>query len=145
MYFEAIGTALESEISMAWGDQDERQVRDFLARLRDTLDSRRPWARAPYTRLATAEWTKYRSATPLGRMSLDTVDAGGRISRAFEDVEGGRVVVLRLRTGQVVLLTGPARIGEREIVLRAHTEDVEGTLDDFCRLTGFASAEIERL
>ena len=139
-YYQAAIAGLESGESVTLTeDQDEQVVRDLLARLVRALDERRPWPEPPFTSLDTSEWSNLRDAPVIGRIPMKERDVQTRLHRVFSenlpDGNEGRVLILRLRTGQIVALLSPISFGTSGIDLLAHTNP-ESTLAAFRDLTG---------
>lgn len=141
-YYEAAAAALESEARIVYDEQEENEevVRDFLARILHALDERRPWPEPSFVELDPSEWPAFRSAPAIGHIPLSQLDVRKRLNRVFYEVppDGGEpaeVLVLRLRTGQIVALLAPALVTEPGINLLAHT-DPASTVAAFRELTG---------
>ena len=142
-FYAAISHALQTGERLAPDGEDEHYLRQFLADLREALDARRPWPERPYTELSLSEWEKYRHLDPIAGLKPSAMDTGSRLHVVFEHVPGsGYVVVLRLRSGQVVALQGPQGYGEMGVLVRADTDDPQATLAEFQKLTGIQSDEI---
>lgn len=141
-YYKAAGAALESGARIAYDEQgdDEEVVRNFLARILHALDERRPWPEPPFVELDPSEWPGFRNAPAIGHIPLSQLDVRKRLNRVFYEVprdwgEAAEVLVLRLRTGQVVALLAPALVTELGIDLLAHS-DPASTVAAFRELTG---------
>lgn len=138
--YQATVDGLESGERLSHGDEDkEEATRDLLGRLLQALDQRRPWPVPPFTRVDPSEWPAFRSAPVIGRILLSEKDLGERLNRVFSKVSSGdgeaKLLILRLRTGEVVALLAPNSYVEPGVVLLAHTDPV-ATLAAFYELTG---------
>lgn len=108
-YYQAAAEALRSgERLCSQDDQDEGAVRDLITRLVKALDERRPWPEAAYQALPVDETLTFANMPLIGRIHILPRDVEGRLSRGFSkrapDDGGGEFLVLRLRTGQQVVL-----------------------------------------
>jgi hypothetical protein len=139
-YYHAAVTGLESGESMTLDEnQNQEVVRDLLTRLVHALDERRPWPESPFASLDASEWSAMCDAAVIGRIPLKERDVQSLLHRVFSEISpdgsGGRVLILRLRTGQVVALLSPTSFTTPGIDLLARTEPTS-TLAAFRDLTG---------
>jgi hypothetical protein len=142
-YYEAATAALESGGQIANQGEDEAEeegVRDFLVRLVQALDERRPWPEPPFYTGDQNDWSDLRDAPAIARIPHSQLDVEGRLNRTFFRVGPGdddqtRVLILRLLTGQVVALLAPYSFSEPGVELLANT-DKESTITAFRELTG---------
>lgn len=141
-YYEAISDALNSTERIAEPREDEEHARDFLLRLMETLDARRPWPEAAYTHLDASAWSEYRQLPPLAVIALTERTVRGRVNRFFDEVpDGGAVMILRLRTGDTVALHS-ADFRTPAVTIRAHTNDSAATIDACKAFIGLSADEI---
>ncbi len=138
-YYEAAAEALRSgERLGSDDDQDEGAVRDLLTRLVKVLDHRRPWPEAAYQALPVDETFTLASAPLIARIPILPRDVEGRLSRSFSkrgpDGSEGEFIVLRLRTGQQVVLRA-ATFREANVEIYSF-DDPDATCAAFRELTG---------
>lgn len=139
-YYEAAAAALESGARVTEHKEDNEEVaRDLLIRLLQALDARRPWPEHPFATLGAEDWPALRDAPAIARIPLSQRDVQHRLHRIFSEIPPGigevRVLVLRLRTGQVVALLARPPFTEPGIDLLAHA-DPASTVAAFRELTG---------
>lgn len=139
-YYEATAAALESSERISHRDEDDDEVaRDFLTRLLQVLDARRPWPEPPFHKGDPSEWPDFRNAPVIARIPLTQMKVEERLNRGFFKIPSNgdttRALILRLRTGQEVALVAPASITEAGIDLLART-DPTSTVAAFRELTG---------
>jgi hypothetical protein len=138
-YYKAAAEALRSgERLGSDDDQDEGAVRDLLTRLVKVLDHRRPWPEAAYRALPVDETFTLASAALIARIPMLPRDVEGRLSRSFSkqgpDGREGEFIVLRLRTGQQVVLR--AKTFREANVEIYGVDDPDATRAAFRELTG---------
>ena len=138
-YYNAATEALRSgERLGSDDDQDEGAVRDLLTRLVKVLDHRRPWPEAAYRVLPVDETFTLASAPLIARIPMLPRDVEGRLSRSFSkpglDGREGEFIVLRLRTGQQVVLRA-ATFREANVEIYS-VDDPDATRAAFRELTG---------
>ncbi|GAA4523813.1 hypothetical protein [Amycolatopsis samaneae] len=143
-YHRAVDAALASGETIAFGDeQDEAVTRDFLARFKQVLDDRRPWPEPRFRQEEPDTWPAMRDAPVLARIPLSVRQVQERLNRMFDTVTGGDgevdVLILRLRTGQVVALAHKHASGPLGVDLVART-DPASTLAAFHELTGIETS-----
>lgn len=120
-YAQAIKSTLEigalhpqnREMSRRYSEQE---LLGFLTRLDRHLDARRPWPAPPFTRLPAEQWSRFTAATPIAEIHQPAYQITERLGESFTEVataagEHLLVLVLKLRTGQVVALAGGADSG----------------------------------
>jgi len=140
-YYQAAVAGLASGESVTLADEQDQEVtRDLLTRLVHALDKRRPWPEPPFTSADISEWPSLRDAPIIGRIPLTERDVQSLLHRVFSELSPhhggeGRILVLRLRTGQVVALLSPTSFSAPGIDLLAYT-DPGSTLAAFRDMTG---------
>lgn len=124
-YYEAAKAALGSGEQLAEDGHQDGVVKDFLARLLRKLDEQHPWPVPPFRTLENDHWSDVESAPVIGRIPLTRKSVEERLSRIFRPVQGSRgeqfdVLVLRLRSGDLVGLIAPVSFSERGVSVRAY-------------------------
>lgn len=144
VYYEAIVDALDSTERIAEPSEDEDHARDFLRRIKQTLDARRPWPMAAYTELDASAWSDFRNLRPIAVIALKENTVGERLNRYFDELpDDGAVKILRLRSGDTIALHS-ADFRTPGVTIHAYTDDAGATIEAFRTLTGFAADEIDR-
>ncbi|MER6959293.1 hypothetical protein [Streptomyces sp. NPDC000618] len=148
--YEGIEAALavdDWQDALSWQPHPEPVVRDFLRRVLERLDARRPWPEPPFRNLGYARWQEFRQGTLLARLRLyapaqDPMHV--RLHTVPGDEDRLRGVVLRLRSGdEVALVASPAPDGEEAVLMavpphRSAAEIVEA----FVSCTGYARERV---
>jgi hypothetical protein len=139
-YYDAAVAALRSGERLAeFGDQDEAGVRDVLSRLVDRLDARRPWPVPAIQRQDPTRWTELTGAPVIARTPASEAQVRRKLNRSFDTVgtapDQSKILVLELRTGQLVGLRPTGGFADPGVELVAHT-DPATTAADFAELTG---------
>ncbi len=138
-YYEAAVAALGSGRRIADLDgQDEEVTRDALTRIVEHLDARRPWPVHPFYRQDPHLWDDLAGAPVIGRLPLSQMAVRQKLSRVFDTVggpDGIKVLILQLRSGQVVALRSTEAFTAPGVDLLA-TSDPAVTIADFQELTG---------
>lgn len=143
-YYDAVRAGLRSGEPLAVHEefQAEDAVRDLLARLVRRLDERRPWPEHPFYALDESEWgerAQLFDGPVIARIPRSPFDVGDHLFRVFTSIRSGGaevyVLVLRLRTGQLVVLRSTAGYAAPGVELLAHT-DPGSTITAFRELTG---------
>jgi hypothetical protein len=139
-YYEAAVEALQSGEEIRLDDtQDEDAVRDLLARMLRMLDERRPWPEPPFRTLPVEGWQGLERAPKIGHITIRPMDLEGRLYRSFERYESGgqelRILVLRLRTGQIVgLRIASLRQPNVDVYSPSDPEEVRAALHELLNL-----------
>jgi hypothetical protein len=139
-YHDAVVAALSSTERVAPEDGgDDRLAREFLTRLLQQLDERRPWPDSAFAQLDVSSWPEVASAPVVGRVPWRRREVGARLNRAFADIDDGgspvKAMILRLRTGHVVGLRMSAQAREPGAAVLSH-DDAPATLAALRELTG---------
>ncbi|MFG1943150.1 SseB family protein [Nonomuraea sp. NPDC048826] len=128
---------------------DEQDVRDFLRRVLEQMDLRRPWPELPFTVppiTADPDRDRYRA---IARLRLDENELSRRIHANLARVgDGGRWLPLLLNSGDEVALATPHRPGGDHVAVLARTDaerPPEEILAAFLHVTGFTLEEIDDL
>lgn len=123
------GEPLPEAVEVKWSDAE---IRDFLTRVVQRMDERRPWPELPYLRLPRDKVDDFvKSARPLARVhtSFPGIESGVK-RNFFHDSENGSFLLLRMRSGveigfftpfwddshHTMLVTTDERVSFREIV-----------------------------
>lgn len=142
-YYEAGVDALRSGQPLAaLPDQDEDATRDALRRIVERLDERRPWPVHPYSQQDVGEWPALAGAPVIGQVSQSEMAVRRKLNRLFDSAgpDGPKVMILRLRTGELVALRATGGFTTPGLDLLAHSAASQ-TLDNFRDLTGL---DVER-
>ena len=135
IYYRAMTDALASGESIALNkDHDETDVRDYLTRLLRGLGERKPWLEPPFRQENDDMWPEVRQAPIIASIPLTGDQVEDRLDLVFDDVDDAEVIILRLRTGQVVALVNRFPFDQPRLDLQAHT-DLKSTIADFRKLT----------
>ncbi|MGI5460742.1 hypothetical protein ACQEWB_47775 [Streptomyces sp. CA-249302] len=111
--YAGIQAALAAEVwdeDLSWQPHDETSVRDFLRRLLECLDARRPWQEPPMRALGFDRWEEYKHGVLLAHIRLFAPSQDrlhSRLRTVPRDADGLRGVVLRLRSGDEVAVMAP--------------------------------------
>lgn len=88
----------------------EPELLEFLRRVAQRLDERRPWPPPLFTKLDASQWPTFGDAKVVARINRPMYAVKGAIKQQFDDVPAGEgklpVLILQLRTGEVVALMG---------------------------------------
>lgn len=146
MYAGIVGAlASEETLTSFIPGHDERDYRDFLARVVRHLDAMRPWPPLPFQPLNPQLWPGLDSARLIARIRLDSFDITNRLHHYFARIEDGReVFALRLRSGTEVALVAEWWPGSEDtaLLLRDEGQAVADVLREFCSAVGIAPEEI---
>ncbi|MFC8513819.1 hypothetical protein [Streptomyces sp. NPDC057257] len=119
---EAALTAQSWDEDLSWQPHDEASIRDFLRRLLDLLDARRPWPEPPVRALGFDRWEEYKHGVLLAHVRLRS-PAQDRLHARLRAVPGDpeqlRGVVLRLGSGDEVAVVAPPLPDGYDAVLMA--------------------------
>jgi hypothetical protein len=125
----------------------EAELLDFLARLAQYLDERRPWPRPAFLKLDVEQWSTFGDAKPIARINRPMHQINGILNNSFDTVPIGAeklpVMILELRSGDVVALMGS--IDPRSTVfalMQRDPGDPTALLARFRELTGFAPEDV---
>ncbi|MGH3427820.1 MAG: hypothetical protein ACRDQZ_09685 [Mycobacteriales bacterium] len=126
----------------------EQEFRDFLQRLLNQLDAKRPWLEPAHRELSFRGWSDYHYARVVGRIKLPYLAASGsatsRTNYGFRHVNEGdhkrNVLILRLRSGDEVALAGPWWPNSKDVALLSRDpqrtpQQIVGALIDATRFT----------
>jgi hypothetical protein len=125
----------------------EPELLEFLGRVARQLDERRPWPPPMFTKLDVSQWDSFGDATVLARVNRPTHAINGATKHRFDSVPAGEgklpVLILRLRTGEVVALMGSVDPRSTSFVLlhRGPGNPAEA-LNHFLELTGFRPDDV---
>ena len=125
----------------------ETELLDFLRRVAHQLDLRKPWPAPRFTKLDAAQWDTFGDAAVIARVNRPTHQINAAVGFPFDQVAAGDgklpVLILRLRTGEVVAMMGSVdpRSTTFALLLRG-PEDRTEVLTHFRELTGFRADDI---
>jgi len=124
-YYEAATAALASGESTAQEVGEEDAARDLLARLLRELDSRRPWPEPPYRTHGSDQWANLATAPVIGHIPMQRRRVEAQLNGVFRSMPaagGGQidVLVVSLRSGELVGLVAPESFTERSVTVCAH-------------------------
>jgi hypothetical protein len=125
----------------------ESELLAFLGRLARHLDGRRPWPRPPFVRLGTEQWASFAGATPIASIDTPMSELQAILNGLFETLPAGAgsvpVILLELRSGQVVAVAGPAdaRSGAFTLLQRDPGDPAE-VIARFCEFTGLSPHDV---
>ncbi|MQA81014.1 MAG: hypothetical protein GEV10_21445 [Streptosporangiales bacterium] len=131
----------------------EEHLRDFLTRVRDRLDAKRPWPDLPFVTRDDSEWNAFTGGPVIARLHSDEGAVRSHLRRHFgpvEVAEGRRkVLILRLRSGdEVALITPWWRDNEEHIAVIQHPDSdrsANEVLTAFRDATGYGADAITDL
>jgi hypothetical protein len=152
-FYEAIvfttrhGRLSSMALDVAGERHSEAEILDFLARLAQHLDERRPWPRPAFLKLDVEQWSTFGDAKPIARINRPMHQINGILNNSFDTVPIGAeklpVMILELRSGDVVALMGS--IDPRSTVfalMQRDPGDPTALLARFRELTGFAPEDV---
>lgn len=142
-YYAAAVAGLRSGKRLSsFEDQDEDATRDAVTRIVQGLDERRPWPVAPFYQQEPSGWDRLAGAPVIARVPLSQREVRYRLNRGFDSVgaagDEAKVMILQLRTGQLVALRSTASFTAPGMDLLAHA-DLAATVRDFAELTGLVT------
>lgn len=124
----------------------EPELMEFLGRVARALDSRRPWPPPRFAKLDVAEWPSFGSATPIARIDRPAHQLTGALGYSLDRVGQLPVLILRLRTGEVVALLGSVDPRATSFaLLQRDPGDPSEIIAHFRTLTGFHPTDITTL
>lgn len=120
----------------------EAELLDYLGRVAHQLEERKPWPPPLLTKLDVSLWPSFGDATVIARIDRPMHAVKGAIRQQFDEVptaDGARpVVILRLRTGEVVAVLGSTSF----VLLHRGSEDPAEVLAHFREATTFRPEDI---
>lgn len=155
--YAAISGVLASDADLAGlpptPQHSEGQLRDFLARVRDRMDTERPWPQLPFVTRDDSEWSAFAEGRVIARIESGEADVRRQLRRHFGSVAGAdgdrKVLILRLRSGDEVALTTPWWQDDKEhVAVIQHPDSVRSAgdvLEAFRDATGYGPDEITDL
>lgn len=125
----------------------EAEMLQFVRRVADQLDRRRPWPRPRFAKLDPEQWIGFAGTVPIARVNLPTHEITGAVGELFDPVPAGGVtlpvMILQLRSGATVALAGT----EDPLVFTVRVRG-PGTpaavIEEFRQLTGFTAEEVSQ-
>jgi hypothetical protein len=124
----------------------EDELLDFLRRLNNYLEERRPWPEPPFVKLDIAEWGSFASAKAIAQINRPMLEVEG-ILGSFDSVAAGEqrlpATILKLRSGDVVAVIGSVDARSTTYaLLQRDPGDATEVIRRFCELTGFAAKDV---
>jgi hypothetical protein len=120
----------------------EAELLDYLRRVAHQLEERKPWPPPLLTKLDVSQWPTFGNATVIARIDRPMHAVKGAIREQFDEVptaDGNlRVVILQLRTGEVVALLGSTSF----VLLHRGSGDPAEVLAHFREATTFRPEDI---
>ncbi|MEV0273996.1 hypothetical protein AB0H43_34930 [Hamadaea sp. NPDC050747] len=153
-YREAIGEALGASVLLGEDAvetrHDESRVREFLGKIANALDARRPWPSPRYRMLDVKQWETFGQARAIAKIDWSTVRLADYLRSLFDTVKTGDValpvLVFQIGSGQTLAFLGSADPKVHSVTLyQRDPGDPAQTIADFCEQTGFDPAEITKL
>lgn len=144
---EAVLAAPDWEDDLSWQPHAEAAVRDFLRRLLQRLDALRPWREPPFRSLELKRWEEYRTGRLLAHVRLYPPPQDPLFSR-LRPVPGDehelRATLLRLRSGDEVVLIAPPSSGTGDAALMALAphRPAPQVIEAFVTHTGYARERV---
>ncbi len=105
----AAGEELNTVVQMR---QSSEVVRNFLERIVDELDSKRPWKIPAIREISISRWTDFASLQPIAQISTPWPAIEGKVGKTFKAIDGGEGLIVMLRSGITLGLAWPSRIGK---------------------------------
>ncbi|MFD4354933.1 hypothetical protein ACFWPX_20430 [Nocardia sp. NPDC058518] len=104
--------------------QPPTELRNFLLRVVEGMDSMRPWPTPPYVELPVDDLSNFQNFRPIARLALSVNEVEGRISRIFNrDSEDGPFLLLRLNSGATVGFFSPYWEGSDDVLVASGSAD----------------------
>lgn len=153
-YAEAVGRAVRAgrlpypaeELSRRFA---RAELLDFLARLASCLDELRPWPAPAFLKLDIGEWDTFARAKAIARIHCPAMEISGILNRSFDSVPlaPGKmaVIILRLRTGEVVAITSADPRSTVFTLLHRGTGNPHEVIEHLLAMTRFSPEEIVQL
>jgi hypothetical protein len=128
----------------------EAELLEFLRRVARQLDERRPWPPPRFDKLDLVHWETFGHAAPIARIDKPEHQLSAAVGYSFDEVPTGNgklpVLILQLRTGEVVALMGSVdRRSTSFALLRRGPEDPAEVIAHLRDLTGFSPEEVVAL
>jgi hypothetical protein len=125
----------------------EPELLDFVRRVARHLDERKPWPPPRFTKLDVARWNTFAGATAIARINRPTHQINAAVGVPFDHVPAGDaelpVLILQLRTGEVVALMGSVEPRSTSFALLHNgPDDPAAVTDHFRELTGFRPDDV---
>jgi hypothetical protein len=120
----------------------EAELLDYLGRVAQKLEERRPWPPPLLTKLDAAQWPAFGDATVIARIDRPMHAVKSAIREPFDEVPTADgtlpVVILQLRTGEVVAVLGSTSF----VLLHRGSGDPAEVLAHFREATTFRPEDI---
>lgn len=125
----------------------EPELLDFLRRVAERLDARRPWQAKRFTKLDVSRWASFDDTAVIARVERPTHQISAAVGFAFDHLQVGDdklpVLVLQLRTGEVVALRGSTDLRSTSFALLHHGQGKPAeVIDHFRKLTRFGADDV---
>jgi len=123
------------------------ELLEFLRRVARQLDERRPWPPPRFDKLDVVHWQTFGQAAPIARIDVPEHQVNAAVGHPFDEVPTGNgklpVLILQLRTGEVVALMGSVDPRSASFaLLRRGTEDPAAVIAHLRELAGFSADEV---
>nr|WP_221383000.1 hypothetical protein [Actinoplanes polyasparticus] len=128
----------------------EPDLVDFLRRVRQLLEERRPWPPPKFRKIDVAEWPSFGDAAVIAQVNRPTLQLTGAVGFPFDHIPAGEgklpVLILQLRTGEVIALMGSVdpRSTTFALLLRG-SDDATAAITHFQQLSGLRPTDITAL
>lgn len=154
-YFDAFGAVLRSGRVPAHAMEgverySQPEILDFISRLHAKLDQARPWPRPRHRKVDVSEWPSFAHARGIARITALPSRVESMFRSDFDKVSTGSgdlpVMILELRSGELVAILGSTELGSRTYTLLARdAKDPAATIAHFRDVTRFTEEEVAPL
>jgi hypothetical protein len=125
----------------------EPELLEFLRRVAQQFEARRPWPPKRFTKLDVSQWRTFGDATVIARIDRPTHQINGAVGFSFDQVPAGAhklpVLIVQLRTGETVALMGSVDPRSTTFtLLHRGPGDPAEVIAHFQELTGFHTEDI---
>jgi hypothetical protein len=151
-YFDAFGAVLRSgRVPSHAMETIERysqpEILDFLGRLHAKLDQARPWPRPRHRKHDVSEWPTFANARGIARITALPSQVEAMFGSDFDRVPTGAgdlpIMILELRSGELVAIMGSTESGSRTFTLLARdASDPAATIAHFLDVTRFTEDDV---
>jgi hypothetical protein len=150
VYYWAINQALSSgeplDVIPLLPQFDQREIADFLRAVAGRLDQMRPWPEPDVRPLDTAAWAEFADAVKVAELDASLVEVTDALQHGFVPVPGAepgaQVMILRLRSGETVVLLGAYGVDKKVSLLVEPSAVHTDVIAHFIALTGFPAEKV---
>ena len=150
VYYSAINQALSSDepldVIPLLPQFDQPQIADFLRAVAGQLDRMRPWPEPAVRPLDTTAWAGLADAIKVAELDASLVEVTDALQQGFAPVAGAgsrdQVMILRLRSGETVALSGAYGVGNKVSLLVEPSAIHTDVIAHFIALTGFPAEKV---